>query len=96
MELDSDATLLLVVLNPVDSEFRPATVDVDNDATVLFVVDKPVDNEPMLLLALERPVDVDVDSDAMLLFAVDNPVVIAWFVAYSSEPFTASVEPALT
>ncbi|CAJ3356630.1 Uncharacterised protein [Burkholderia pseudomallei] len=50
----------------------------------------------MLLLALERPVDVDVDSDAMLLFAVDNPVVIAWFVAYSSEPFTASVEPALT
>ncbi|WP_306170560.1 hypothetical protein, partial [Burkholderia pseudomallei] len=67
-------TLLLVVLNPVDSEFRPATVDVDNDATVLFVVDKPVDNEPMLLLALERPVDADVDSDATALLAEDNPV----------------------
>ncbi|WP_269764482.1 hypothetical protein, partial [Burkholderia ubonensis] len=36
VEVDSDATLLFVVLNPVD-------VDVDSDATLLFVVLNPVD-----------------------------------------------------
>jgi hypothetical protein len=52
VEVESEATLLLVVLSPVDSEFTPlcavlmpVEVEVDSDATLLFVVLKPVDSE---------------------------------------------------
>ncbi|CAJ3933884.1 tash protein pest motif family protein [Burkholderia pseudomallei] len=49
VELDNDATLLLVVLSPVDSEPMPVDVEVDSDV--------------IALLADDSPVDADVDSD---------------------------------
>ncbi|WP_308450182.1 hypothetical protein [Burkholderia pseudomallei] len=58
--MDSEATLLLVVDRPVESE--PMPVDVE------------VDSEPIELLAELRPVEVDVDSDATLLSVVPRPV----------------------
>ncbi|KGW47299.1 chromosome segregation ATPase domain protein [Burkholderia pseudomallei MSHR303] len=48
-DVDNDATLLLVVLNPVDSEPMPVDVEVDSDV--------------IALLADDSPVDADVDSD---------------------------------
>ncbi len=103
--VDSDATLLFVVLRPVDSEPMPVEVDVDSELTLLFVVLRPVDSE---LIAVE----VDVDSEATLLFVVLRPVdselmpvdrdatfdavdvdsvLIALFVAFSWLPLIASV-----
>nr|WP_063900005.1 hypothetical protein [Burkholderia ubonensis] len=74
--VDSDATLLFVVLRPVDS-----------DATLLFVVLRPVDSDVTLLFvvlkAVEReliPVDVEPESEST-----------ARFVAFSWEPLMASV-----
>jgi pilus assembly protein FimV len=58
--VDSDVTLLLVVLSPVESE--PTMVDVD------------VDREVIELLAKEMPVDAEVDSDVTLLLVVLSPV----------------------
>ncbi|MBF3672447.1 hypothetical protein ISF60_30920, partial [Burkholderia pseudomallei] len=58
--LDSEATLLLVVDRPVESE--PIPVDVE------------VDSEAIELVAELRPVEVEVDSEATVLFAVDSPV----------------------
>ncbi|WP_269821748.1 hypothetical protein, partial [Burkholderia pseudomallei] len=55
--LDSEATLLLVVDRPVESEPIPVYVEVDSEA--------------IELVAALRPVDVDVDSEATVLFAVD-------------------------
>ncbi|VVU48991.1 ATPase [Burkholderia anthina] len=96
MEVDSDATLLSVVDNPVDNEPMPVDVDVDSDATLLSVVDSPVDSEPI-------PVEVEVDSDAIELVVLDRPVdvdvdrlSIAVFVANSCEPLIASVLVAVT
>ena len=50
VEVDNEATPLLVVDRPVDSELTPdcavlipVEVDVDSDATALLVVDKPVE-----------------------------------------------------
>jgi pilus assembly protein FimV len=37
--VDSDVTLLLVVLSPVDSEPMPVEVEVESEATVLSVDD---------------------------------------------------------
>ncbi len=96
--VDRDATLLFVVLRPVDSEPMPVEVDVDNELTLLFTVLRPVDSE---LIAVE----VDVDSEATLLFVVLRPVdndatfdavdvdsvLIALFVAFSWLPLIASV-----
>ncbi|WP_269756001.1 hypothetical protein, partial [Burkholderia vietnamiensis] len=53
VDVDSDATVLSVVLRPVDNELIPVEVDVDSDATVLSVVLRPVDSELM-------PVEVEV------------------------------------
>ncbi|WP_273961118.1 hypothetical protein, partial [Burkholderia pseudomallei] len=58
--LDSEATLLLVVDRPVESE--PIPVDVE------------VDSEAIELVAELRPVEVDVDSEATVLSVVDRPV----------------------
>jgi hypothetical protein len=56
VEVDSEATLLFVVLKPVDREvtplcavLMPVEVEVDSEATLLFVVLKPVDNELTVL-----------------------------------------------
>ncbi|WP_208457317.1 hypothetical protein, partial [Burkholderia vietnamiensis] len=53
VEVDSEATVLSVVLRPVDSELIPVEVDVDNDV--------------IELVADDRPVDVEVDSEATVL-----------------------------
>ncbi|KVT10291.1 hypothetical protein WK47_06880 [Burkholderia ubonensis] len=62
-DVDSDDTLLLVVLSPVESEFTPlcavlmpVDADVDSDDTLLLVVLSPVESELI-------PADVDVDSE---------------------------------
>ncbi|WP_369163816.1 hypothetical protein, partial [Burkholderia pseudomallei] len=79
-----DATLLLVVLNPVDSEPMPVDVEVDSDVIALLADDSPVDadvdNDATLLLVVlspvdsePMPVDVEVDSDVIALLAEDNP-----------------------
>ncbi len=60
VEVDSDATVLSVVLRPVDSELMPVEVEVDNDV--------------IELVADDRPVDVDVDSDVTELLVELNPV----------------------
>ncbi|KVQ15058.1 hypothetical protein WJ98_24465 [Burkholderia ubonensis] len=66
VEVDNDATLLLVVLRPVDSELTPlcavlmpVDVDVDSDTTLLLVVLKPVDSDA---IALDED-DTVVDSE---------------------------------
>ncbi|WP_306170512.1 hypothetical protein, partial [Burkholderia pseudomallei] len=60
VEVDSEATLLLVVDRPVESE--PMPVDVE------------VDSEVIELVAELRPVEVEVDSEATVLSVVDRPV----------------------
>ncbi|WP_279607774.1 hypothetical protein, partial [Burkholderia stagnalis] len=69
--VDSDVTVLLVVLNPVDSEPMPVDVEVDSDVIELLAdeipVEADVDNDVTVLLAVLNPVDVDVDR---LLIAV--------------------------
>jgi hypothetical protein len=89
--VDSEATLLFVVLKPVESELTPVDselavveVDVDRLVTVLLLVLKPVDSELML-------VEVDVDS---VLTPVDSES-SAELVALSCEPLIASVLVAL-
>ena len=57
-DVDSDATELLVVLRPVDSEPMPVEVDVDSDA--------------IALVADERPVEADVDSESTARFVAFN------------------------
>ncbi|WP_330997128.1 hypothetical protein, partial [Burkholderia stagnalis] len=49
VEVDSEVTVLSVVLRPVDSELMPVEVDVDSDV--------------IELAADEMPVDVEVDSE---------------------------------
>ncbi|CAG2483223.1 chromosome segregation ATPase [Burkholderia sola] len=51
-DVDSEVTVLFVVLRPVDNEVTPlcavlipVDADVDSEVTVLFVVLRPVDNE---------------------------------------------------
>ena len=56
VDVESAATLLLVVLRPVD-------VELDNAATLLSVVLRPVDREATPLCAVLMPVDVDVDNE---------------------------------
>ncbi len=103
--VDSDATVLFVVLRPVDSEPMPVDVDVDSDVRLLFVELRPVDSEPIAvdvdvdsdvsaLLVELRPVDSEpmpVDSDAMFDAVDVDRLVIAWFVAWSWLPLIASV-----
>ncbi|AIO28772.1 DNA-directed RNA polymerase II, large subunit [Burkholderia cepacia] len=88
--VDSEATLLFVVLRPVDSEPMPVEVDVDSELTLLFVVLRPVDSE---LIAVE----VDVDSEATLLFVVLRPVDSELMPVDSDATFDAvDVDSALT
>jgi hypothetical protein len=72
--VDSEATLLLVVLRPVDSDVMPVEVEVDSEARPLLVVLRPVDNEVTPLWAVLIPVEVEVDSEAKPLFVVLSPV----------------------
>ncbi|WP_279610408.1 hypothetical protein, partial [Burkholderia territorii] len=60
VEVDSEVTVLLVELRPVDSELMPVEVDVESDA--------------IELLADARPVDVEVDSEATELLVELRPV----------------------
>ncbi|WP_176234304.1 hypothetical protein, partial [Burkholderia cepacia] len=60
VDVDSEATLPLVVLSPVESELTLVEVDVDS--------------EVIELLADERPVDVEVDSDDTVLSVELRPV----------------------
>ncbi len=75
-------TLLLVLLNPVESEPMPVEVAVDRDVIELLVDEIPVDAEvdsdvTLLLVVLSpvdsepMPVDVDVESEATVL-SVDD------------------------
>ncbi|KWD93210.1 hypothetical protein WT47_32080 [Burkholderia stagnalis] len=88
-DVDSDVTVLLVVLNPVDNEPMPVDVEVDSDVIELLAdeipVEADVDNDVTVLLAVLKPVDVDVDR-----------LLIAVFVANSCEPLIASVLVAVT
>ncbi|SDE26146.1 hypothetical protein SAMN05421548_13933 [Paraburkholderia lycopersici] len=72
VDVDSETTLLMVVLNPVDREFTPidselsaVEVELDSEATLLFVVLRPVESELM-------PVEADVDR-----LAIPDKVVLA-------------------
>ncbi len=56
LDVDSEATLLLAVLRPLDSE--------------LAVVEVDVDSEEIELVAVLRPDDVEVERDETLLFVV--------------------------
>jgi hypothetical protein len=58
--VDSEATVLLVELRPVDSELMPVEVEVDSDV--------------IELVADDRPVDVEVDSEATELSVELRPV----------------------
>ncbi|OMS77855.1 hypothetical protein AQ843_30610 [Burkholderia pseudomallei] len=58
--MDSEATLLLVVDRPVESEPIPVDVEVDSEAIELF--------------AELRPVEVEVESEVIELVADDSPV----------------------
>ncbi|WP_406807495.1 hypothetical protein [Burkholderia pseudomallei] len=51
--MDSEVTLLLIVLRPVESEITLDDVAVESDVRLLLVV--------------LRPVEVDVDNEAILL-----------------------------
>ncbi|WP_415265599.1 hypothetical protein, partial [Burkholderia ambifaria] len=53
VDVDNDARLLLVALNPVDNELIPVEVEVDSE---LIPVEVEVDSELM-------PVEADVDSE---------------------------------
>ena len=68
--LDSDATVLLVVLKPVDNDDSPDDVDVDSCATALFVSLNPVDNDEIL-------VEVAVDSDVIFAAVLVDRLSIA-------------------
>ncbi|WP_311768793.1 hypothetical protein, partial [Burkholderia sp. Bp9099] len=59
VEVESEATELLVELRPVDSELIPVEVEVDS--------------EPIELFADDRPVDVEVESDATELLVELRP-----------------------
>ncbi|WP_420814758.1 hypothetical protein, partial [Paraburkholderia susongensis] len=72
-EVDSEATLLLVVLRPDDSELAVVDADVDSEATLLLVVLRPDDNELAAVDSELAVVDVDVDSEATLLSVVLRP-----------------------
>ena len=76
-ELLSEATLLLLVLSPVDSEatplcavLMPVEAEVDSAVTLLLVVDRPVDSEAILLVLV---LTLD-DIAATLLLFVLKPV----------------------
>ncbi|WP_306171496.1 hypothetical protein, partial [Burkholderia pseudomallei] len=79
--VDSEATLLLVVLSPLEREVielladeRPVEVDVDSEATELLAELMPdevdVESEVNELFVLLRPVD----SEATLLLVVLSPL----------------------
>ncbi|WP_263406680.1 hypothetical protein, partial [Burkholderia pseudomallei] len=82
-DVDSEATVLLVVDSPVDNELTPLCAvlmpdeaEVDSEVSELFVLLSPLDSEATLLLVVDRPVDsepipvdVDVDSDGIELFS---------------------------
>jgi hypothetical protein len=83
VEVESEATLLLVVLSPVDSEFTPlcavlmpVEVEVDKEATLLFVVLRPVDSEATLLPAELRLVESDATPLCAVLTPVDNELTL--------------------
>ncbi|ERJ35219.1 ComM-related protein [Burkholderia sp. AU4i] len=89
--VDSEATLLFVVLRPVDSELRPAAVDVDS---ALIAVEVEVDSADTLLLVELRPVDselIPVESDATFVAVDVDRLLTAWFVAFNWLPLIASV-----
>ncbi|WP_272482054.1 hypothetical protein, partial [Burkholderia pseudomallei] len=61
VDVDNEATVLLVVDSPVDSELTPLCAvlmpeeaDVESEVSELLVLLRPVESEPM-------PVEVDVD-----------------------------------
>ncbi len=89
--VDSEATLLFVVLRPVDRELRPAAVDVDS---ALIAVEVEVDSDDTLLLVELNPVDselIPVDSDATFVAVDVDRLLTAWFVAFNWLPLIASV-----
>ncbi|VWB95374.1 ATPase [Burkholderia paludis] len=87
--LDSEATLLLVELRPVDSELMPVEVDVDSEATLLFVVLRPVDSEPTPVDNELIAVEVEVDSEATLLLVAFRLVDSELMPVDSDEKFAA-------
>jgi pilus assembly protein FimV len=102
VEVDSDETVLLVVLRPVESEPMPVEVDVDNEAIELLAVERPVEVEvesdvTVLLVVLRpvesepMPVEADVDSEAIELLAVESPVDVLVDRLASWLPLMASV-----
>ena len=81
-EVDSDATLLLVVLKPVeaevDSETMPVEAEVDSEATLLLVVLKPVEveveSDKTLLPVVLKPVETEVDRETIPVDRLLTPV----------------------
>ncbi|WP_279609790.1 hypothetical protein, partial [Burkholderia gladioli] len=66
----SDATVLLVVLRPVEVELDSAVIE-------LVALDRPVDadvlSDATVLLVVLRPVEVELDSAVIELVALDRP-----------------------
>ncbi|WP_306171273.1 hypothetical protein, partial [Burkholderia pseudomallei] len=67
VDVDSEATVLLVVDSPVDNELTPL-------CAVLMPDEAEVESEAIELFAELKPVEVDVDSEATVLLVVDSPV----------------------
>ncbi|OJB55622.1 hypothetical protein BGV59_05395 [Burkholderia ubonensis] len=82
--VDSEATLLFVVDNPVDSDVMPVEVDVDSDAIELVAVDRPVEVEVDRLLIAVFVANSCEPLIASVLVAVTWPA--ATFVTWRSAP----------
>ncbi len=69
VDVDSEATVLSVVLRPVDNELIPVEADVDSDA--------------IELVAALKPVDVDVDRLLIAVFVANScePLIASVLVA---------------
>jgi hypothetical protein len=102
-EVDSETSPLEVEVDsepsPVDSELAVVEVEVDSE---LSAVDSEVVPPAIVLTEFDSadtvlPVDeITVDSELMPVEVELDSVLIAWLVAYSCEPLTASVLVALT
>jgi len=83
-EVDSDVTLLLVVLSPLDRDVTPL-------CAVMMPVEAEVDSEVTLLCALLIPVEAKVETELRLLLAVLSPVDVEVDSEASWPKLTASV-----
>ncbi|MEM5382915.1 hypothetical protein VSR68_04815 [Paraburkholderia phymatum] len=68
------ATVLLIVLRPVDNETMPVDVDVERLPSALLVALRPVESESIPVDSDAMPVEVDVERLVTVLLVVLRPV----------------------